>query len=233
MATGEARLMRRTAPAAVVVAAVLYAPIPLTAQTGGETSALVPVAEMPADPAAPVGAAEAPPSQPVPEAPVEVPTPEAPTEPPVAEAPAAPPVVEPPVEPLVPAPAEATVPEVPPQLVPPERIDDIAAADQPPPLEPLQAMPAQGGDVPPVDAIQDVEESDPEELEEDLEDLAPTDPDQDEAGGQDGAPAPPTPTVVAAPRLPDTGADLGALGGAGFLLLTTGLSLRLLLPARR
>jgi hypothetical protein len=201
--------MRRVAPATLVVAAALYAPIPLTAQEGGGTRALVPVAEVPTGPSVPPGdgAAEAPP----------------------AAAPAPPPVPEP-------------APEQPPQLLSPDQVADASPPPEPAPppqLEPVEAVPAQGSvgqqvpdetgeEVPPtpVDPGPEENEDDPEEFEEEFDDPVPRDPVYH-------VPARPAPGATAAAQLPQTGADAAPVGAVGIMLLTAGLSLRLVRPARR
>jgi LPXTG-motif cell wall-anchored protein len=205
--------MRRLAPAAVILAALFHAPLPLVAETGGGTPALVPVQDMPPPAPAVNGAAEAPVAE---SAPVPAPAP----------APAPTPVPADTPE-LVPAEemgtAAAPVPETPPESVPQLQ---AMPAQEPVPDDPAVEEPA----TPPADEVPDKEETDPEEFEEEFDDEP-----QEDSEPEDAAPAPnDTPAAPAAqPRLPQTGTNLINLAGTGVALLVLGMWMRRVPPAPR
>lgn len=206
--------MRKLLLVAVAAAAIFQAPLPLIAQDGGGSPALVPVSDIPAgaEPVPGTGAVEAPaapppaPPAPAPEdAPALVPTEDvaAPQPPPPADMPAA-----------VPDPDAA------PQLRPRAELaqDQPTGPDLPEDQEPNEAP----------DPTPD-EETDPEEFEEDFNGGGEPDP---APGG--GTPAPRADRAAAiAERLPETGVRLAALALASLALLSWGTGLRLLVPPAR
>ena len=194
--------MRRLALLAAAIAVVLYVPVPLVAQPGGGTKALVPVSEIPPKVEVPVGTgvAEAPTAGAPEQAPNLVPTQEIEQEA-ASRAGAV----------TAPAPESTTAePQAVPALQPNAELAQEVTVPEPPPEEtPNQETPPDGQD-----------EDDPEEFEEDFDDVPPEE-------DQEGTPriAPRQRAAPAGDRLPQTGRELLVLGliGSGLMLFGTGL----------